>query len=304
MQRARTCLTVAFGVGLLGIVSVGAADNAKPGRTKVAYNPQERAIATPALPRSAAALPEDGEYVFSTPPRGSYTEDAAIYEPIAEYLSRVTGKRFVYRYSGNWLSYSKEMTNGAYDLAFDGPAYNGWRVDRMNHTPLVKLSDESVFVVISRRDNRKVTEIKHLAGQKICAEPPPSPGALTVLSQFDNPARQPVILESGGWDNAYKGLLEGKCAGTVVPLQTLEKHDRGTVKVLYQSRALPNQAFSAGPRIAPVMQEQIRLALLSAEGKAVTAKLRAANGSSELVAAKSAEYADLGKMLKNSLYYY
>ena len=58
--------------------------------------------------------------VFSAPPRGSYAEEAAIYEPIVQLLSKVIGRKVDYKYSDNWLSYSKEMTEGGYDIVFDG----------------------------------------------------------------------------------------------------------------------------------------------------------------------------------------
>jgi ABC-type phosphate/phosphonate transport system substrate-binding protein len=84
----------------------------------------------------------------------------------------------------------------------------------------------------------------------------------------------------------------------------MEKNDRGTVRVVYRHQAMPNQAFSAGPRIAPEMRSKIQQALLSAEGKAATAKLRAVYAGKDFVTTKAEEYAGLGRLLKDSIYYY
>lgn len=291
---------------LLFAAQVALAETPAAARTKVAYTPPERAATVSKSIDSAARLAHSsGEFIFSAPPGGSYAEEIAVYQPIADYLSRVTGQRFRYRYSDNWLTYSRDMTSGVYDLVFDGPAFNGWLMSRLQHTPLVKLPEESVFVIVTRRDNRQITELKHLAGRTVCAHAPPNLGTLTLLSQFDNPSRQPSIRETKGWDSAYQALAAGKCAGTVLPLQSLAKNDdKNLMRVLYKHRALPNLALSAGPRLNDAMREKIKQALLSAEGRAVTAKLRAAHAGKDFVAASAEEYAGLGRLLKDSLYYY
>jgi ABC-type phosphate/phosphonate transport system substrate-binding protein len=246
------------------------------------------------------------DLVFSAPPRGSYQEEAAIYQPIVDLLSKAIGKKVTYQYSDNWLSYSKDMTEGSYDIVFDGPAFNGWRIEKLNHTPIVRLPEDFVFVIITKADNDRVKQVKDLAGRMICAHAPPNLGTLTLLSQFDNPSRQPVIVETKGWDNAYKAMLDGKCAATVVPIKNLAKNDAGTkklTKTLYQHKAMPNQAVSVGPRIAPELHKKIAQALLSDEGKQATAKLRAAYAGKDFVPATRDEYAGLSDLLKASLYY-
>ena len=296
-------------LSLLATVPVHAAQNDpvpsdKATNVAVSYQPQAsfQSVATPekALKNSTTDL------VFSAPPRGSYQEEIAIYQPIVDLLSKVIGKKVTYQYSDNWLSYSKDMTEGNYDIVFDGPAFNGWRVEKLSHTPVVRLPEDFVFVVITKADNDRVKQVKDLAGRMICAHAPPNLGTLTLLSQFDNPARQPVIIETKGWDTAYKAMLDGKCAATVVPIKNLTKNDAGAkklTKTLYQHKAMPNQAISVGPRIAPELHKKIAQALLSEEGKQATAKLRAAYAGKDFVPTTRDEYAGLGDLLKTSLYY-
>jgi len=276
--------------------------------TDVAYQPPIEAIPNLDLNQNGAAriLKERSDYVFSAPPRGNYEHELALYGPIADYLSKVTGKHFVFQYSDNWLSYSKNMTDGAYDLVFDGPAFNGWRMDRIGHTPLVKLPEPFVFAVITKANNTQITNMASLAGHSVCAHAPPNLGTLTLLSQFTNPSRQPYLVVVKGWDKSYQGLIAGKCEATILPLSNLKKYDSGSTKlarIVYQAQPLPNQAVSAGPRIPPQMQKQIQQALLSDEGRAVTAKLLSTYASKDFVLATREEYAGLGVLLKDSLYY-
>jgi ABC-type phosphate/phosphonate transport system substrate-binding protein len=301
------CLMMTW--GLLAIPSAHAAQkdpvkSDKATNVTASYRPLE---SSPSVVTPEKALKNSNrDLVFSAPPRGSYQEETAIYQPIVDLLSKAIGKKVTYQYSDNWLSYSKDMTEGGYDIVFDGPAFNGWRIEKLNHTPIVKLPEDFVFVIITKADNDRVKQVKDLAGRMICAHAPPNLGTLTLLSQFDNPSRQPVIVETKGWDNAYKAMLDGKCAATVVPIKNLTKNDVGTkklTKTLYQHKAMPNQAISVGPRIAPELHKKIAQALLSDEGKQATAKLRAAYAGKDFIAATRDEYAGLSDLLKTSLYY-
>ena len=244
----------------------------------------------------------DTEFVFSAPPRGEQAKEQGIYDPIAEYLTRATGQKFVYAYSHDWLTYQNRMRTGTYDLMFDGPHFVGWRMANLGHTPLVKLADEFVFVVIARADNQRVKEVKDLAGRMVCAHSIPNLGTLALLSQFPNAARQPYITEIQGWDKAYQGVQDNKCVGTVLPLKVLKKMDSGAsrkMKTLYTHPALPNQAFTASPRVSAELQRKIAAALLSEEGKKATAKLLEAYAAKEFVPARPGEYAGLGSLLKD-----
>jgi ABC-type phosphate/phosphonate transport system substrate-binding protein len=295
--------------GLLAMAAAHAGQNDpvlsnKATNVTASYRPQEsfQSVATP----EKALNKLNTDLVFSAPPRGSYQEEVAIYQPIVDLLSKVIGKKVTYQYSDNWLSYSKDMTEGSYDIVFDGPAFNGWRIDKLSHTPIVRLPEDFVFVVITKADNDRIKQVKDLAGRKICAHAPPNLGTLTLLSQFDNPSRQPLIIETKGWDNSYKAMLDGKCAATVVPIKNLTKNDAGAhklTKTLYQHKAMPNQAISVGPRITPDLHKKIAQALLSEEGKQATAKLRAAYAGKDFVPTTRDEYAGLGDLLKTSLYY-
>ncbi|MBI3546301.1 MAG: PhnD/SsuA/transferrin family substrate-binding protein [Gammaproteobacteria bacterium] len=283
------------------------ANSGKAAYRPASLQPRLQFPAPPAAGVTTVLKKSGAELVFSAPPRGTYQEEVAIYKPVVDFLSKVIGKTVVYRYSDNWLSYSKDMTTDVYDIVFDGPAFNGWRIENLGHTPLVRLPEDFVFVIITKADNANLKQVKDLAGRLICAHAPPNLGTLTLLSQFDNPAREPVIVETKGWDNAYKALMDGKCAATVLPLKNLGKYDSGSTKqtkILYQHKPMPNQAFSVGPRIAPELYNKIIQALLSEEGKQATAKLRAAYAGKDFIPATSAEYAGLGELLKSSLYYH
>lgn len=250
---------------------------------------------------------QGSELIFTAPPRETAEAAKALYEPIAEYLSKTIGKKVTFKYPGSWGVYQGTMQKGGYDLVFDGPHFNGWRMAKLQHNILVKIPADFIFVTVTKRENDKIANIKQLAGQTVCAHAPPNLGTLTLLGQFDNPARQPVIINTDGWDNIYKGMAAGRCTAAVIPTKTLEKLDKNgaLTKVIYKARSLPNNALSAGPRISPEDQEKIARALISPEASGPTEKFRQAyNVGKGFVPANKQEFVGLGELLKNEWGYY
>ena len=270
---------------------------------KAAFTPSSPSPAKNNLPERLAE--EQSALVFTAPPRETPEQGQEIYQPIADYLSKVIGKKIVYRHPGTWGVYRTEMLKGSYDLVFDGPHFNSYRMEKLNHNILVKIPERHEFAVIVRKE-QKFSALSQMAGYTFCTHAPPNLGTLVLLSQFDNPARQPVIINTKGWENIYEGVVSGKCVGGVLPLANLKKYDRtGVTRLVFKAPVMPNQAFSAGPRIAPKDQAKIAAALTSPDAAAPTARLRAAYRVGDSFAlADNQEYRGLAVYLRNEWGYY
>ncbi len=243
------------------------------------------------------------DIVFSAPPRESAADGQATYGPIAEYLSGRLGRRVVYRHSRDWLSYIQHIQHDGYDLVFDGPHFVGYRMAKFGHVPLVRLPGSLDFVVIARRDNRQVVELKDLAGRPVCGHAPPNLATLTLQAQFPNLSRQPRILETRGFKNAFLGVIKRRCDAAPIPTRVYAKLDRGAnggqTRILYQSAPLPHQAFTAGRRVTPEEQEKIAAALLAPEAATPTERLRARfAGGKALLPARAEDYRGLYRLLR------
>lgn len=304
-MRTRFFPTLTLAALVLGTLSMSATAADPSGQQKVGYSPTGTAFTSPALleksPASTSA--ESGTYVFSAPPRESAQAAAEIYGPIADYLSAITGKKVVYRQPANWIAYQAEMRKGDYDLVFDGPHFNAWRASNLQHNILVKAPGDHSFVVVVKKDNDKVRELKQLTGRGICGMSPPNLGTLTVLNEFDNPMRQPLIVSTESWNTIYSGMQAGRCTAAILPARNLAKFDpQGTAtRVVFKAKAYPNQAFSASPRITPEDQVKIARALSVPNARTATANLREAyalNGDFQPVAKD--EYAGVASILKDS----
>lgn len=250
---------------------------------------------------------DNGPIVFSAPPRESVSVGEKKYGPVAKYLSQVLGKQVVYKHPGTWGVYRAEMLKGNYDILFDGPHFNSYRVEKLGHNILVKIPKQHEFVVFVKSDKKKYSRLEDLAGRTFCTHAPPNLGTLTLLSQFSNPARQPAIVNTKGWDNIYKGVMSGRCVAGIIPILNLNKLDpQGrNARIVFHAETLPNQAFSAGPRISPEDQKKIAEALSSPAAAQATASLRSAYKVGKAFAkASNPEYVGVSKFLKNEWGYY
>lgn len=243
------------------------------------------------------------DYVFTAPPRDAGGDESEVYKPVADYLSAVTGKRIVYRYVDNWLTYQDKMRKGEYDVVFDGPHFLSWRVAKLQHEPIAKLPGKLVFATIAKKENDKINAMKDLAGRPVCGLAPPNLATLTMSAQFDNPSRQPLIREVKSFKEAYEGVVNGKCLAASLPMGAMKNLDQKNqaVKVIYQSDGVPNQGFSAGARFTADDKAKMAAALLVPEAKTKMSKFFDTwNKGKELAKASRGEYENVAVLLKDT----
>jgi ABC-type phosphate/phosphonate transport system substrate-binding protein len=271
---------------------------------KVVFTPSAPAPAKNSTPEQI--IEEQDALVFTAPPRETQDVAKETYQPVAAYLSQVIGKKVRYKYPGTWGVYRTEMLKGGYDIIFDGPHFNSYRMEKLSHNILVKIPERHEFVVIVKKDGKPFQNVRQMAGRTFCTHAPPNLGTLVLLSQFDNPSRQPVIINTKGWDKIYEGVVAGKCVGGILPALNLKNYDRtGQTRIVFKTPAMPNQAFSAGPRVSLEDQARIAQALASAEATRPTEKLRAVYKVGDSFSlANNQEYSGLAEYLRNEWGYY
>jgi ABC-type phosphate/phosphonate transport system substrate-binding protein len=292
----------ALGIALTTLAAAVFAADKTGGLTVATYTPPAQTA-----PTKGGALFADEALVLSAPPRDTPEDGARRFGPVADYLGKVLGRKVVYQHPGGWGVYQGAMQRGVYDIVFDGPHFNGWRLEKLGHHVLVKLPGEFPQAVVVRADEARITQMRQLAGRTVCAHAPPNLGTLVMLNEFDNPARQPVIRVTDGYNHIYQALLDGKCTAAVLPVGHVKKSDKdgARTRIVFQGKPMPNQAFSAGPRLSAEEREKIAEALLAPEAEAALARFREAYSlGKQLVRARDEEYMNLGQVLKDQWGYY
>lgn len=213
------------------------------------------------------------ELILTAPPRETAAAGNKLYKPVAEYLSQLLNRKVTYKHSGNWFNYQAKMRKDKYDIIFDGPHFISWRIAHIKHEVLIKLPGALQFMVVTNANNDKINEGKDLVGKKFCGISPPNLSSLSFLASFANPVLQPRVKGiKGGMGNVFKAFEKKKCQAAVLRntfyKNKLTQEKRNKLKIIFNSRAMPNQAISVSSRLSQEDKNKIRSALLSGAGTA------------------------------------
>ena len=203
--------------------------------------------------------------VLTAPPREKPEAGMKIYGPIAARLTKILNINVIYKHPGNWLKYQREMRNDKYDFIIDGPHFVAWRIAHLSNTPLVKLPGTLQFMLLADKNNPDLDTADKLIGKRICGISPPHLSTLSVLDYYRNPVRQPIIRGiKGGMGKVLKAYFSKKSNCSAMVLRNkffkkkVKKDQREKLKVLFLSKAMPNQALTASKRVSVVLQDKIR----------------------------------------------
>jgi ABC-type phosphate/phosphonate transport system substrate-binding protein len=245
------------------------------------------------------------EIIMSAPPRENQQEAEALYNPLAKIFSEILGRPVRYVYPDNWLNYQREMRRGNYDIAFDGPHFASWRIKHLEHDLLVKLTGTIQFVTFVNKRNKSVETLNDLIGKKICSISPPNLSALTILDTYKNPVQQPILFGiRGGMETVVNRFNSGACEAAVVRESYYKKklslEDRDRTKVLFQSKPLPNQAFTVSKKLSAADVAKLASAIQYGNAKDVIDPIakRFGGKEAEFLAAETSEYFDQRLLLE------
>lgn len=251
---------------------------------------------------TASSGAQDETWLISSSPSISREQSEKVFIPIAQLLARVTGKEFEYRYPVNWPGYIHNMRESKSVLLFDEPHLVSWRIENSRHVPLLKLSGNMSFVIITQNNDESIIQLPDLAGRSVCANAPPAIDGLVLLAQFSNPVRQPQIRQAENYTDAYDQLLNRRCRGALLPTRLYENLSRKSndTRALFLSEAFPNWTLSVDSRIPKALQYQIQQTLLSPDHTQTTgAMINVLDPGSVLLPADGSAYRGYSSLLKN-----
>ena len=239
---------------------------------------------------------------FATAPTQSVDRTKELYGPLAEYLSKETGKDVKLVIPKNFLEYTNKMRKGEYDIIFDGPHFVSWRMENIRHTPIARLPGKLVFVAVVK-DDGKIKKIDDLVARNVCAVNAPNLATLSVLDALPNPVRQPSIVSQRSFKEALNCLKQGKGIAAFLPIKFWKKFTKkgktDGLKVLYSTskRPLPPRTFSITKEIDLVTRNKIAAALINSEGQPGAKPLLDRFKSKQFVAVNKREYNGLSGLL-------
>ena len=218
------------------------------------------------------------EYTLAIQPILSKQKTISFYQPLAAFLSRVTGHKITIHASYNFVSYWEELrTNQKYDLALDAAHFTNYRVKNLKYTVLAKITDTVSYSLIANED-ATYFDADELIGQRIASLASPSIGGVRLLSMFPNTSRQPVFVGTNNFQETLKKLKDNSVAAALVPTPLISGDN--SVNTIMVTDPIPHMALSASQRVDKKTKDKIRAALIKAnatdEGKALFATLNLA----------------------------
>lgn len=189
------------------------------------------------------------ELIFSTAPWGSEENDKAMFEPVAQAMSRWLNTTVVYKSNSNFTTYAANMRSGKYDLVLDGAQFTAWRIKKLKHEPLVTLPERLEFLAVT--NSKSIKNLDDLIGKPVCGQAPPQLGTLMLWSRF-RIDREPVLQVVKGETQVFEDLMAGKCSTAILRNNVYAKMgdaDKARMRVIYTSRSVPNAGLSAGPKV-------------------------------------------------------
>lgn len=197
------------------------------------------------------------------------------YQPLADYLSKVTGKTVVINTMPNFLAYWDTVRKGdRYELVLDAAHFTDYRASKHGFKVLAKIPDAVSYSLVTREDEL-VFDPAELVAKRVATLGTPSIGAARLANMFPNPSRQPIIVETGSSEEALQMLLKGKVTAAVLPTPIVfrQMSAEGGLAVVLATEPVPHIAVSASPNVDNAITQKIQAALVSAdktpEGKAM-----------------------------------
>lgn len=254
------------------------------------------------LPATPAAAQD--VLVFAAAPTLPEARTLEVYQPFVEYLSEKLGRPVELHTAENFLQYANEMRAGHYDIVFDGPHFIGYRMERLGHIPVVRLTGDLNYVVVTK-EGSSLRGLDGLEARRVCGLPSPNFVTFAFLDHFPNPVRQPLMQPVRNFKESVECARSGKAEAALVQARFWGKADKSQLRVLYKNDvAFPERGFSAGPAVDAKTRSALAKAILESKDAAAGQTLLEVMGGKGFVAADPAEYKGLGRLLKAVWGYY
>lgn len=248
---------------------------------------------------STARAAEPIVFSFGVTPQHSPGEQAKLWVPICQYLSKHTGYQMQFKTSKDLPTYWRDADAGAFDFLYINPYYFTKAQKAAGYRALAKDGGTPlVGIIVVRRDGPQ--QVRALQGAKIATH---SVSAfMTDYVRYGYLREQGVQIDPvgvGSLDSVYLTIDKGLYpAGISIQraFGLLDPAMQARFKVLWQSDPLPPFAYAAHPRVPPKAVEAVRSALQDmkkhTEGRALLATVNVQS----IEAAKDSDFDSMRKL--------
>ncbi|MFW2439004.1 MAG: phosphate/phosphite/phosphonate ABC transporter substrate-binding protein [Arenicellales bacterium] len=190
-----------------------------------------------------------------------------IFQPLADYMQSLTGQEVEIITYPNFISYWTETKKtNSYDIAFDAAHFLDYRNKNIDFTVLAK-QPGSVSISLIVSEDALVFEPEELIGKKIATLGPPSIAASRINEIFNNPLRQPTIIEANDSSHIMELLMSGEVDAAMLPtpLVSARMSGDGGIAVVLTTEPVPSMGISVSPVVSSELRETLAKGLIEAD---------------------------------------
>ncbi len=198
-----------------------------------------------------------------------------LFQPLVDYLQTVSGQKINLITYPNFISYwSITQKPDSYDIAFDAAHFVDYRNKSKDFTVLARQPGLISISLIVPEDSL-IFDADELVGKKIATLGPPSIAAVRIYEMFDNPVRQPTIIEGDNSSVVMELLVDGKVDAAMLPTPVVSARMAGDggISMVTTTDTIPGLAISVSPAISADARGKILKGLLEADKTAAGKKM-------------------------------
>lgn len=204
---------------------------------------------------------------LSIQPIQSEERTREIFTPMAEYIQQLTGKPVELITYPNFISFWTDTQKGdRYDIVFDAAHFIDYRNKNHDYTTIVK-QPGSVSISLIVSEDALVFEAEELIGKNISTLGPPSVAAVNIDKLFENPVRQPTVVEADNSQAVLADMKAGKAAAGMIPTPLVSSimAAEGGISVVTTTEAVPSMAISLSPLLTSEIREKLIKGFIDAD---------------------------------------
>lgn len=190
-----------------------------------------------------------------------------LFQPLVDYLELVSGQKINLITYPNFISYwSVTQKPDSYDIAFDAAHFIDYRNKNKDFTVLARQPGLiSISLIVA--EDALVFDAEELIGKKIATLGPPSIAAVRINEMFDNPVRQPSIIEGDNSSTVMAQLVNGEVDAAMLPTPIVSARMAGDggISMVTTTDTIPGLAISVSPAVSADARELMKKGLLDAD---------------------------------------
>lgn len=223
---------------------------------------------------------------------------AAIWTPILNELKARTGHEFHLVGSPSIADFETAFAAGEYDFAYMNPYHAIKAGDAQGYIPLVRDGGRQLNGILVVHKNSPLQEITALQGLQVAMPSPNALGAsLLMRAELDmvhGVQIEPVYVQTHSSVYLNVALGQTPAGGGVKGTFNAQPQDvRDKLRILYETRSMPPHPFTAHPRVARGVRDDVTTAFLAIGQAEAAQSLLAKVPFKKVIGASAAEYQSL-----------